>query len=75
MAPLALPSIHVAEQDGHCMLQWPRSAWLGCCLLQVKHGKAFVKRAGMRRGRGRGRRGRGRGRGKSVDPLMSFRDF
>lgn len=44
-------------------------------LCEVKHGRAYLKRAGARRGRGRGRRGRGRGRGQRVDPLMSFHAF
>lgn len=61
------------------------TVWEGCVvcnnqissLCEVKHGKAFVRRAG--RG-GRGRRGRGRGRrgravGKNQDPLLSFHLF
>ncbi|XP_058093481.1 DNA topoisomerase 3-beta isoform X2 [Magnolia sinica] len=48
-------------------------------LVEMKHGKSFLKRVGGRgRGRGRGRgagRGRGRSGGKREDPKMSFRDF
>ncbi|KAM7277602.1 hypothetical protein ACFE04_004736 [Oxalis oulophora] len=47
-------------------------------LVEVKHGKSFLKRTGGRgRGNGKGGRGRGRGRGGAgkLDPKMSFRDF
>ncbi|XP_021888952.1 DNA topoisomerase 3-beta isoform X1 [Carica papaya] len=50
-------------------------------LVELKHGRSFSKRMGMRRrgrGRGMGRggsRGKFRGSGKMVDPKMSFRDF
>ncbi|KAL6009571.1 DNA topoisomerase 3-beta-1 [Asimina triloba] len=45
-------------------------------LIEMKHGKSFLKRVGGR-GRGRGSsRGRGRrGSGRHEDPKMSFRDF
>lgn len=47
-------------------------------LCEVKHGRAYVKRAGGggrgKRGRGRGRGGRGRGR-QHIDPLLSFHAF
>ncbi|BBM98000.1 DNA topoisomerase III [Marchantia polymorpha subsp. ruderalis] len=45
-------------------------------LIEMKHGKSFMRRPGGRgRGRGRGRGGRGRGRARGEDPKMSFRDF
>ena len=43
-------------------------------LCEIKHAKAYMKRAGGR-GRGRGKRGRGRGRHHKVDPLLSFHAF
>lgn len=43
-------------------------------LVEMKHGKSFVRRS-RGRGRGRGRGGRGRGSRMKQDPKMSFRDF
>ncbi|GBF93668.1 DNA topoisomerase [Raphidocelis subcapitata] len=48
----------------------------GGFFVDVKHGKAWAKRGGGRRGRGRGRGRRGRGRGRAnVDPRMTFDGF